>query len=64
LTTLRSELEISDQIQLTCLHITIADECPLMSSSKPKIDYSLYLVTGRELLPPGKVSPVECLGRK
>lgn len=23
---------------------------------KPTLDYSLYLVTGRELLPPGKVS--------
>lgn len=23
---------------------------------RPQIDYSVYLVTGRELLPPGKVS--------
>lgn len=26
------------------------------SMPKPTLDYSLYLVTGRELLPPGKVS--------
>lgn len=26
-----------------------------MSSEKPQVDYSLYLVTGRDLLPPGKV---------
>jgi hypothetical protein len=25
-------------------------------NGKPEIDYSLYLVTARELLPPGKVS--------
>ncbi len=27
----------------------------MSSSSKQEIDYSLYLVTARELLPPGKV---------
>lgn len=39
--------------------VTLQQRIPdrrVISMTKAKLDYSLYLVTGRELLPPGKVS--------
>jgi hypothetical protein len=38
------------------LHVLTSGFSSYDMNGKPEIDYSLYLVTARELLPPGKVS--------
>lgn len=51
----RARPRIRSVIPVNCF----VDDCILVKQAfkmpRPTLDYSLYLVTGRELLPPGKV---------